>query len=105
VRLPPRCGPRGPAGRPDRQGPALAASQAAFSTQHLTQEDLAATGAQEVEDLWRQVPGMHVNDYQLSGVANAVVLRGFGGAATVATLPPRWTASPSTKPCPMPTGI
>ncbi len=61
------------------KGQALAASQAAFSTQHLTQEDLAATGAQEVEDLWRQVPGMHVNDYQLSGVANAVVLRGFGG--------------------------
>lgn len=61
------------------KGEALAASGAAFSTSHLSRQDIADSGAQEIEALWRQVPGMHVNHYQLSGVANSVVLRGFSG--------------------------
>lgn len=72
------------------KGQALAASQAAFSTQQLTQHDIASQPVQEVEALWRQVPGMHVNHYQLGGVANSVVLRGFGsgghGGDVAATL-------------------
>lgn len=61
------------------KGQALESSRAAYSVPTLGREEIQAAAASEVEALWRQVPGMHVNDYQLSGVANSVVLRGFGG--------------------------
>ncbi|WP_315126149.1 TonB-dependent receptor domain-containing protein [Comamonas antarctica] len=61
------------------KGQALETSRAAYSVPTLGREDIQAAAVSEVEALWRQVPGMHVNDYQLSGVANSVVLRGFGG--------------------------
>ncbi|WP_296218773.1 TonB-dependent receptor [uncultured Sphingomonas sp.] len=32
----------------------------------------------EVEQIFREVPGMNVRDYNLSGVANQIVIRGFG---------------------------
>lgn len=61
------------------KGQALESGRAAYSVPTLGREEIQAAGASEVEALWRQVPGMHVNDYQLSGVANSVVLRGFAG--------------------------
>lgn len=61
------------------KGEAVQAGQAAFSVTGLHQEEIRQAAVGEVEALWRQVPGMHVNRYQLSGVANSVVLRGFSG--------------------------
>ncbi len=61
------------------KGQALESGRAAYSVPTLGREEIQAAAASEVEELWRQVPGMHVNDYQLSGVANSVVLRGFAG--------------------------
>ncbi|MEG2878886.1 MAG: TonB-dependent receptor [Comamonas sp.] len=61
------------------KGQALQAGRAAYSVPTLGSEEIKQAALSEVEALWRQVPGMHVNDYQLSGVANSVVLRGFSG--------------------------
>ncbi|MEG1455758.1 MAG: TonB-dependent receptor plug domain-containing protein, partial [Comamonas sp.] len=61
------------------KGQALQAGRAAYSVPTLGSEEIKQAAVSEVEVLWRQVPGMHVNDYQLSGVANSVVLRGFSG--------------------------
>ena len=61
------------------KGQALESGRAAYSVPTLGREEIRGAGVSEVEALWRQVPGMHVNDYQLSGVANSVVLRGFAG--------------------------
>ncbi|MCD2511215.1 TonB-dependent receptor [Comamonas endophytica] len=61
------------------KGQALEASRAAYSVPTLGREDIQAAAVSEVEALWRNVPGMHVNHYQLGGVANSVVLRGFSG--------------------------
>ena len=61
------------------KGQALQASRAAYSVPTLGRAEIKEAAVSEVEALWRQVPGMHVNDYQLGGVANSVVLRGFSG--------------------------
>lgn len=61
------------------KGQALQAGRAAYSVPTLGREEIQLAAVSEVEALWRQVPGMHVNDYQLGGVANSVVLRGFSG--------------------------
>ena len=61
------------------KGQALQSNRAAYSVPVLGREDIQQAAVSEVEALWRQVPGMHVNDYQLGGVANSVVLRGFSG--------------------------
>lgn len=61
------------------KGQALEASRTAYSVPTLGREEIQAAQVSEVEGLWRQVPGMHVNDYRLGGVANSVVLRGFAG--------------------------
>jgi outer membrane receptor protein involved in Fe transport len=61
------------------KGQALQSSRAAYSVPVLDREDIKQAAVSEVEALWRQVPGMHVSDYQLGGVANSVVLRGFSG--------------------------
>jgi len=61
------------------KGQALESSRAAYSVPTLGREEIRAASAKEVEQLWREVPGMHVNHYQLGGVANSVVLRGFSG--------------------------
>ena len=61
------------------KGQALDEAQRAFSVTELGRDELREQPMQEVEALWNKVPGMHVNHYQLSGVANGLVLRGFGG--------------------------
>lgn len=61
------------------KGQALDESQRAFSVTEFRRDEIREQPRQEVESLWSQVPGMHVNHYQLSGVANGLVLRGFGG--------------------------
>ena len=61
------------------KGQSLDAVQPVFSVTEIGRDDLREQPRQEVESLWSQVPGMHVHHYQLSGVANGLVLRGFGG--------------------------
>ncbi|WP_233209887.1 TonB-dependent receptor [Comamonas sp. 26] len=61
------------------KGQSLDAVQPAFSVTEIGRDDLREQPRQEVESLWSKVPGMHIHHYQLSGVANGLVLRGFGG--------------------------
>lgn len=61
------------------KGQALESSRSAYSVPALDRAEIQAAHISETEALWRNVPGMHVNHYQLSGVANSVVLRGFSG--------------------------
>ena len=61
------------------KGEALDEAQRVFSVTELGRDELGEQPRAEVESLWSKVPGMHVHHYQLSGVANALVLRGFGG--------------------------
>ncbi|WP_240467168.1 TonB-dependent receptor [Comamonas sp. lk] len=61
------------------KGQVLDAVQPAFSVTELGRDELREQPRPEVETLWNKVPGMHVNHYHLSGVANGLVLRGFGG--------------------------
>lgn len=61
------------------KGQALDEAQRSFSVTEFGSDDIREQPRQEVEALWNKVPGMHVNHYQLSGVANGLVLRGFGG--------------------------
>ncbi|ARU03419.1 TonB-dependent receptor [Comamonas serinivorans] len=61
------------------KGQALEGANQPFSVSTLQAEDVREQGVQEVEALWTKVPGMHVSNYQINGVANSVVLRGFSG--------------------------
>lgn len=60
------------------KGQALRRDDMAFSTTTLTQIDIVEERAVEIEDMFRDVPGMNVREYSLGGVANQIVLRGFG---------------------------
>ena len=61
------------------KGQTLQSSRATYSVPTLGRDEIAAANVSEAEELWRSIPGMHVNHYQLSGVANSVILRGFSG--------------------------
>lgn len=61
------------------KGQALDAVQKPFSVTTLGADEVREQPVQELESLWSKVPGMHVTSYQINGVANAVVLRGFAG--------------------------
>jgi iron complex outermembrane receptor protein len=61
------------------KGQTLQTSRAAYSVPTLSRDEIAAAHVSETEELWRNIPSMHVNNYQLSGVANSVILRGFSG--------------------------
>lgn len=60
------------------KGESARSGAAAYSTTTLETQDIQAAHATRPEELLRQVPGMNVQDYQLSGVGNAIVMRGFG---------------------------
>lgn len=61
------------------KGEAAQGGAAAYSTTTLQTQDIRDAHVTRPEELLRQVPGMNVQDYQLSGVGNAIVMRGFGG--------------------------
>ncbi|RYF25569.1 MAG: TonB-dependent receptor [Comamonadaceae bacterium] len=61
------------------KGQTVRGAAASYSTATFEQQDIQALHISQPEALLRQVPGMHVHDYQLSGVGNAIVMRGFGG--------------------------
>lgn len=61
------------------KGQAARGGAAAYSTTELEAQDVADAHVSQVQDLLRKVSGMNVSNYQLSGVGDAIVLRGFGG--------------------------
>ncbi|MDA7417693.1 TonB-dependent receptor [Xenophilus arseniciresistens] len=61
------------------KGESLRGGAASYSTTTLESDDIQQLHVSQPQELFRQVPGMNVNNYQLSGVADAIVLRGFGG--------------------------
>ncbi|RCW76148.1 TonB-dependent receptor [Pseudorhodoferax soli] len=63
----------------DIKGETLRAAAASYSTTTLEAEEIQQQHVSQTQDLFRNVPGMHVQNYQLSGVADTIVLRGFGG--------------------------
>lgn len=60
------------------KGEALRRDRTAFSTTTVTNQDIVEDRPVEIEEMFRDVPGMNVRDYGLGGVANQIVLRGFG---------------------------
>src|SRR5690606_19234737 len=60
------------------KGALVAAEQAAWSTTTLSNEDIRKESVSDFDDLLKFVPGMTVRDFGMGGVANAVVIRGFG---------------------------
>lgn len=60
------------------KGQALRGADNAFSTTTFSNRDIKDRRVTEVEQLFREVPGMNARDYNLSGVANQIVIRGFG---------------------------
>jgi len=63
------------------KGQALRGEDNAFSTTTFSNEDIKNRRVTEIEQLFREVPGMNARDYNLSGVANQIVIRGFGNGA------------------------
>jgi iron complex outermembrane recepter protein len=60
------------------KGQAVQAEESAWSTTTLDTDDIRRDAPTDFDDLLRQVPGMTVRDFGLGGVANAIVIRGFG---------------------------
>lgn len=60
------------------KGQLIRADRSAFSATGFDAEALRTRRLDEVEDVLRDVPGMNVRDFGLGGVANAIVIRGFG---------------------------
>lgn len=63
------------------KGEALRDQPSAYSATQFDADDIAERSVTEIEQLFREVPGMNVRDYNLSGVANQIVIRGFGNGA------------------------
>ncbi|KQP43114.1 TonB-dependent receptor [Pseudorhodoferax sp. Leaf274] len=63
----------------DVKGETLRAAAASYSTTTLEAEEIQQQHVSQAQDLFRLVPGMNVQNYQLAGVADTIVLRGFGG--------------------------
>ncbi len=63
------------------KGQAIKRLDTVFSTTTLNEEDIRELRVTEVQELFREVPGMNVRDYNLAGVANQIVIRGFGNGA------------------------
>ena len=61
------------------KGQALRGANAPFSVDALPLERIRELRVTHPEELFRQVPGMTVRNFGLSGVADSIVLRGFGG--------------------------
>jgi outer membrane receptor protein involved in Fe transport len=61
------------------KGQAIAAEAQAYSVTELTTADIRQENVANFDELLREVPGMTVRDFGLGGVANSIVIRGFGG--------------------------
>lgn len=60
------------------KGQAITADEAAYSTTTLTNDDIRQQSVSDFDELLKFVPGMTVRDFGLGGVANSIVIRGFG---------------------------
>ncbi|MFT4102871.1 MAG: TonB-dependent receptor [Burkholderiaceae bacterium] len=60
------------------KGQSTAAVSAAFSATRQDADEIREQRVQQVQQLFRNVPGMNLNGLGLTGVADNVVLRGFG---------------------------
>jgi outer membrane receptor protein involved in Fe transport len=63
----------------DVKGETLRGAAASYSATTLDGEEIQQQHVSQTQDLFRLVPGMNVQNYQLSGVADTIVLRGFSG--------------------------
>lgn len=61
------------------KGQALTDGHAAYSSSRLENEEIRAKTVTQVQQLYRHVPGMDIRGLGLTGVADSIVLRGFGG--------------------------
>ena len=61
------------------KGQLLRAEQSGFSATVLDAEQIREQSPGDIDELFDNVPGMSVRDFQLGGVANSIVIRGFGG--------------------------
>ena len=61
------------------KGQTLRGAAASYSTTVFDSQDIQSLHVNQAQALFRHVPGMNVQNYQLSGVADTLVLRGFGG--------------------------
>lgn len=61
------------------KGQALQGAASAYSSTSFDNEEIADKHVSQPTELLRHVPGMNVQNYQLSGVADTIVMRGFGG--------------------------
>ncbi len=60
------------------KGQTTAAASAAFSVTRQDADEIREQRVQQVQQLFRNVPGMHLARIGLGGVADPIVLRGFG---------------------------
>lgn len=75
----PRAGDEAALAPVEVKGQALAGGSAAFTSTRLETGDIRERGVNQVQQLFRQVPGMDIRGLGLTGVADSIVLRGFGG--------------------------
>lgn len=61
------------------KGQALQGASSPYSSTRFDNEEIPEKHLSQPQELFRHVPGMNVQNYQLSGVADTVVMRGFGG--------------------------
>lgn len=61
------------------KGQALQGASSAYSSTSFDNQEIADKHISQPQELFRHVPGMNVQNYQLSGVADTIVMRGFGG--------------------------
>ncbi|GKS86626.1 TonB-dependent receptor [Acidovorax sp. SUPP1855] len=61
------------------KGQALQGAASAYSSTSFDSEEIGDKHVSQPTELLRHVPGMNVQNYQLSGVADTIVMRGFGG--------------------------
>lgn len=61
------------------KGQSFAPETSAFTANVIEQETIRERQVSRMQDLFREVPGMAVRNYNLGGVADSVSLRGFGG--------------------------
>lgn len=65
-------------GRVVVKGQTLQGANAPFSTTRFDADEVREARVSQPQELFRFVPGMTVRDYSLAGVADSIVLRGFG---------------------------
>jgi outer membrane receptor protein involved in Fe transport len=66
-------------GRVIVKGQTLQGANAPFSTTRFDPDEIREARVSHPQDLFRFVPGMTVRNFGLEGVADSIVLRGFGG--------------------------